>query len=210
MTCCNFRGLHAVGSALDLNCLIGGVFASCMLRFDGDADTMKTGFGTLRWRLRWLWKGHPDKDASGNAYPPDSPEPRKALEPLAGGFFGVLWVTRGDLEYYALSLGLPHFGSGRPCGECRRAADNSEYPWNVFSTTEPLGWIHTARGHVEWCLARPARNMSFTSPGVSVLTVRVDILPIYRTMNTAPTLTPAGIAIKGPTVVLGLQEEPET
>ena len=44
-----------------------------------------------------LWSGKwPSTDWKGRPYDPASPQGRKAGRDLAGGYFGALWVLRGD------------------------------------------------------------------------------------------------------------------
>ena len=81
----------------------------------------------LCWSLYWLWLGvHPDVDWDGNAYDdPNSREFKKKLQPLAGGFYALLWVIRGDLDYYAKWLGLPAHNA-------RSAANPSHLEREIF------------------------------------------------------------------------------
>ena len=57
----------------------------------------------------WLWIGEwPDRDWNGKKYlDPSSIEFQRKKTKLADGFFAVLWVIRGDLDYFAKYLGLP-------------------------------------------------------------------------------------------------------
>ena len=51
-----------------------------------------------------------------------------ANQPLAGGYFGVIYALKGDLEYFTKSLKLRHFNSLDMCDLCpatRRDSDRS-------------------------------------------------------------------------------------
>ena len=53
----------------------------------------------LRWSFYWLAVGcWPKRDEHGNEFQPNSPDALKAGTPLAQGFFGILWIVRGDLD----------------------------------------------------------------------------------------------------------------
>ena len=81
----------------------------------------KQGFGAT-WPSFWkclcqslqaLWAGvRPDKTMDGQL---DHP---LAGQPLAGGYFAVVYVSRGDLDWMAAHFRLRHPGSSRPCALC--------------------------------------------------------------------------------------------
>ena len=56
-------------------------------------------------------------------------DPRGGTE-LAGGFWAVVYINRGDLEWLTKHFGLPKVTALRPCGLCRcsNAAD-AAVPW---------------------------------------------------------------------------------
>ena len=73
----------------------------------------------LSWSFARLYRGvHPDVDPWGAKYPRSSPAGRRALSPLAGGYYDVVWNIRGGLEFYAKSLKLENYSYATPCGMC--------------------------------------------------------------------------------------------
>ena len=70
------------------------------------------------------------RDFNGVLYEPDTLECRRAGEWLAGGYFRVLWVKLGDLDYFAQQLMLRGGGAahgrvrgGEPSGGGHGGAD---------------------------------------------------------------------------------------
>ena len=125
----SFSSLLVKGSTLDLTFLIYSVF--CQLLGNTGMDAVWT---IMCWSFRTLAAGvWPDEDAYGRNYcdfAPNSFEASKAGQPLAKGFRAVLWVIRGDLDYYANCLKLNHHGSNKPCSWC---------PANS-NTGDPMHW----------------------------------------------------------------------
>ena len=93
----------------------------------------KKGFGST-WPSFWkqlckslqaLWAGvWPDTTMDGQEHP-------WAGQPLAGGFYAVVYVTRGDLDWMAAHFQLRHSGSSRPCAlcGCTNAGPEDAQPW---------------------------------------------------------------------------------
>ena len=96
--------------------------------------TKKVGFGTTWasfWRrfvesLRALWLGTwPDTNMSGE------PDP-KAGQWIAGGYFGIIYINRGDLDWMASHFHLANVSSRRPCSLCRctnLGTVGEQFPW---------------------------------------------------------------------------------
>ena len=127
----------------------------------------------LIWSFEALFAGtHPSTDSSGADFPVGSPERARAGQALAGGFRGVLWVLRGDLDFFSNSLGLEHFHSNTPCFLCR--ANQSDVPW-----TDPrpnAAWRSTTWGKDDWRAAHPNPHPVFSIPGVSIFNVAADLM----------------------------------
>lgn len=88
----------------------------------------KVGSQEIVWSFKTIFTGlHPICDSSGVPFPQGSPQQARAGQPLAGGFRGVLWTIRGDLDFFANALHLEHFHSNRPCFLCK--ADWEGVPW---------------------------------------------------------------------------------
>ena len=73
-----------------------------------------------------------------------APEPR-AGTPLAGGWYAVLYVNKGDLEWMASHFGLARTTSRSPCILCRCSnlgREDEEFPWT--DVNDPPSWERTA------------------------------------------------------------------
>lgn len=82
---------------------------------------------------------------------------RKALKPLANGYYAALWSILGDLDYLAKALLLPRstLASG-PCSLCR-CKGKGPYSWLDFSLKAPWRTVQwTAHGWRQW----PERSKS--------------------------------------------------
>ena len=111
------------GNTLDWNFLIWLCYKQYMCT-SAPHKTMDTFFKHLRWSLYWLWLGQwPTRDADGQRLP----KPREKL--LAGGYYALVWVLKGDLEYMYECLGLEYFNSHNPCFCCK--ANTSTIPWTA-------------------------------------------------------------------------------
>jgi hypothetical protein len=104
-----------------------------------------------------------------------SEQGQKALFPLAGGFFGVLWAILGDLDYMVKILDLPNFKSKvNPCTlcKCSGVGDNS---WTDFRPNAK--WLKQCWTAFEWLAWEDrSKNPLFTLPGVTCLTVCLDYM----------------------------------
>jgi hypothetical protein len=163
-----------VGTTVALHYLIWGCWLSHMSEGFGK-NTMSGFWKALTWSFFWLWRGvFPDRDASGNVYARRSEEGRKAGTPLAGGYYAVLWVIRGDLDWFFKSLHLNHFNSLKPCCLCK--ADTKGTPWTDFRK-QSAKWLKTIWKAAPWSAAED-RHVLFSLPGVSILTVAPDLLHV--------------------------------
>ena len=74
-------------------------------------QTMEVVFAQLSWSLYWLERGEwPDRCFRGILYTTGVNFARR-LTSLAGGFFGVVWVIRNDLEWIVKRLRVPDYRS---------------------------------------------------------------------------------------------------
>ncbi len=129
----------------------------------------------LCWSLYWLFVGRwPDRDENGVYYATGSKEFNKRRTPLAGGYYCVLWILRGDLEHMTKAWGLPAPQSSSPCGLCR--ANSSDLPWTDGRAI--AAWIPTIWTNQSWWEAHPERSPVFNLPGVGILAFVPDILHV--------------------------------
>ena len=82
--------------------------------------------GTLWWS--WSFAAvqngvHPTHDPKGKPLKKDSPFFLEKGTPLADGLRRVIWVIRGDHEWFSNALKLPHWASLNPCWECTAKKD---------------------------------------------------------------------------------------
>ena len=97
---------------------------------------------------------HPHKDWEGNDWPLGSTEHAVAGAPLANGFIALLWILKGDLEYFASVLGLEHWSNGdRPCMACK--VDRDRHPWTDHRT---VGALHLQWTPAEWLQSHRPRH----------------------------------------------------
>ena len=92
-------------------------------------------------------------NANAWRYSPSSESGKKAGQPLAKGFKGLLWAVTGDLEYMCARLNLPHFNAKQsPCALCKCTGDGSIESWRdcrpnakwtklSWSSLERLGYM---------------------------------------------------------------------
>ena len=72
-----------------------------------------------------------------------APDPRGG-QPLAGGFRGILYAVRGDLEWMSKHYELNHPASNLPCSLCacsNYGEDRDLYPWT--DVNDPPSWLPT-------------------------------------------------------------------
>ena len=152
---------------------VWGVFEKAMVA--GVGGTLENFMEILKWSFYWLWQGKwPTHDHKGKKYSASSEEGKKANTWLAGGFYAVVWAIMGDLDYYAATLKLPHYGAKSPCALCR-CTIHGENTWKNNQSNAP--WLQTIWKPLEW-LAWDGRTKCklFTLPGVTATTVALDYM----------------------------------
>jgi hypothetical protein len=117
----SWSSLLGRGSTMDACFYIFSVFTKLCCTQEG-YKTYDHVSWKLRWSLYWLWLGRwPTHDADGVAYVEGTQEYVKAHEVvwLADGFYALLWILKGDLDYMAAFLKFPRVSSTTPCGLCK-------------------------------------------------------------------------------------------
>jgi hypothetical protein len=142
-------------------------------------DTMLTFWKHMVWSFKWMMLGlWPDVDANGKPYPRGSLgwDRHHRQKWLAGGWKGVLWCLKGDLEYFALSLGLEHFSSKTPCFLC--PCNSSDCPWTDVRPDQAK-WVSKVWDKCTWP-SGPAngRHPVFDIPGMTITNVLPDLLHV--------------------------------
>lgn len=94
-------------------------------------------------------------------------------EDLAGGFYGLLWLVKGDLEYLYKAWGLMFQGAADRCNCCK--ANTSDTPWTDHRPDAI--WKTTTWTKALWEAAFPDRNVLFKMvPGLSILNYVPDVM----------------------------------
>ena len=106
----------------------------------GMAPTWKTFWKRLTKSLVALYEGvWPEFGMNGARDP-------RAGQPLAGGFCGMLYVVRGDLEWMSKHFALNHPSSRFPCSLCacsNTGEEDEQHPWT--DVNDPPSWMPTIR-----------------------------------------------------------------
>ena len=170
-----WSSLVGSGATLDTHMLIYAVFTGLMSKRPGSV-TMDKAWRIIWWSLYWLWVGKwPDRDHDDKPYPAGSEDARRALTDLAGGFYGVVWTLRGDLDYYAKSLGLNMWNTSHPCVLCpANVTPGDSMAWSCFRPEAQ--WIDATWGNEAWRQDRPEHHQVFDLPGVGITSVAADWL----------------------------------
>ena len=134
----------------------------------------------LAWSFYWLFVGKwPHRDENNRPYNPDSPEGLKAQKnmDLAGGYYGCLWVLKGDLEYVYKAWGLQFQGAAERCNCCQ--ANTSTLPWTDHRQTAL--WRDTIWTKSTWEAAFPDRHVLFKNVlGLSIMNYVPDIMHCFH------------------------------
>ncbi|CAE7780475.1 unnamed protein product [Symbiodinium necroappetens] len=140
--------------------------------------TLDTFFRILAWSLTWLYRGQwPDTDFNGDKYRNGSPEQKRALTPLAGGYYCVLLGIIGDLDWFHGVLKLQHYGSSKnPCCLCKAQA-KGPLTYTNFKSDAP--WRATIWKAKDW-IADPSRSQNpiFRVPSTSCHVVAMDLMHV--------------------------------
>lgn len=155
----SMHGVWAVGSTIQIKVLLYSIFEQCKVQgHDFDTDTMQAVWRLLVWSFEVLFSGyHPKKDQYGHPWPIGSSERKLADDntPLAGGYFGVIWLIKGDLDHYAKNLKIANYRTNKPCNYCPadRGADigmqftnfNDNASWKnmLYTSTSWLASLNT-------------------------------------------------------------------
>ena len=173
--CYSWSSLLSSGSTMFTNWIVFCVYKSMAVNSLG-RDTYGAFWRRLTWSLRALWAGTwPDRDDEGNMFPAGSIDRLRAGQPLAGGYYAVVWTIRSDLEALASSFQLNHPTSGSPCCLCRADSTNAT-PWTDFRRGGP--WESTLWTNAAWGAVHLDCHPIFRLPGVGILAVYPDLMHV--------------------------------
>lgn len=168
----SWTSMLAHGQTVDTMYLIYLLNPKLCVKLPG-RDLQSEFFQVLKWSFYWLFLGQwPRRDHKEQPYPPGSPEAQKAGSPLAGGFFGVLWCIKGDLEHMTKVFGLPRWDSQNPCALC--AANTTDTPWT--DARSQAAWRQKVWTNASWREHRPEHHPLFDLPGCGILAFTPDIM----------------------------------
>lgn len=110
----SWHGLMGSQSTLFVKHYIISVFTASMTE-----KTMDQVWMVISWSLHWLFQGvWPDRDHHGVMYDKNTAPGLIAGTQLAGGYFGVPWMVKGDLKFFSDCLGMRNCNSNQPCDFC--------------------------------------------------------------------------------------------
>jgi hypothetical protein len=142
---------------------------------------MKEAWRIILWSMWHLWLGKwPEVDWQSRPWPAGSAESRLAGQELAGGYFCVPWLLKGDLDYFAKCLGLKHYARDDFCEFCTASKTTSKDFWpNSFLPTAK--WKSELLTAKEWRATTAEKHWIFQCfPFLSHLNVTPDELHIYH------------------------------
>lgn len=126
----------------------------------------------VTWSLYWAFQGvYPDRGSDGVLYT-HGPDFERRLTPLADGFFLVLWVISGDLDYMTSKIKLANYRSS--CSLC--LANSTTLPWT--DCRERLAcWIRTIWSSTAWLRSPGVKHRIFKHvPGVGIVMYIPDVM----------------------------------
>ena len=122
--------------------------------------TMDVIWGILIWSLESMYNGTwPSAHWDGTPYAAGTAEAVLAGSPLAGGFFAIPFLVKGDWEHFTKTFGLRHSSSNQPCDFCRcqkgKGSDPRDWPNNFNRNARwksgllsPNAWRELNGGHM--------------------------------------------------------------
>ena len=168
----SWTSILSKGTTLKTNFLIFLMHWQLVLK-NADMNCYDKFSKVLAWSLYWLFVGKwPARDWENQPWPEGSQAGNLANAPLAGGFYGVLWLVKGDLEHMAKSFKFPYATSAQPCGCCR--ANSTNLPW----TDGRVGaaWRGTIWNNAEWLAAHPNAHPVLKLAGAGVQSFYPDLM----------------------------------
>ena len=143
---------------------------------DDVAKNAYTAFSKkLAWSFYWLFIGKwPSRDEENRLYDKDSSAGKLGGTTLAGGFYGVLWIIKGDLEHVAKAYKFPWASAASPCACCQ--ANSSDKPW-TDGRLQTAEWTKSIWTNASWAAAHPEPHPLFKIlPGVGVQAFVPDVM----------------------------------
>lgn len=169
----SWSSLLGVGSTIETNFYIWSVFQRSISTLFNRC-TMSRFWKILSWSFYHLYIGEwPRADPDGRVYTAGVLA-RLAGTSLAGGYCGVLWVVKGDLDYLFKNLKLPNYMSANPCAFCTCTNDDANVPWKDLRVT--ADWFANQWSTHAWRIAHPGCIRLFLLPWMSIWSVHADYM----------------------------------
>lgn len=176
----SITGTLAVGSSAKLKLFMAGLFLdSIVSRAEGyDDETDEEIWKALIWSLNAMYEGRwPTHDWKGVKYDAESPEGQRANTFLAGGYRVVIWLLKGDIDYYAKSLWLKHYSSLDFCDYCNSTIDNVDASMQSYKFGPTARWMNALLTAEQWrSNARVVHYVFVHFKFLSILNVEIDEL----------------------------------
>ena len=107
-------------------------------------------------------------------YAPGSPEARKAGSLLCDGFYAALVQLAGDLDYFAMWVGVPRWSSHtKLCALCRATFKG---PLSWLDNREGSGWQQSLLTAANWKTHWNPDSQLFRIPGLNGLCIALDFM----------------------------------
>ena len=171
--CNSWSSVLARGPTEAINFCISFFFV-CMAVSDRGRDTFDTMWKHIAWSLLALYNGYwPTHDADGDEYTHGFFK-EMAGEPLAGGYFGVMWILRNDLDAMFKRFHEANYNSNaNPCNLC--GANASDTPW-TDCRLDVAKWLSKIWTNASHKAAKGRIHRLFGLPGMGITAYLPDIL----------------------------------
>jgi len=143
------QSLLQYGSSLDVKNVIFAIFLENVATVpEHGVSTMDRVWKIIHWSLFFTFLGvWPTCDWQGNEWTDEHPAERALAGTwLADGFFAVVWLLKGDLDYFAKHLHLRSYSANVPCDFCPCDKDRSPGWWPSNFAADALWNTSTGGG----------------------------------------------------------------
>ena len=141
----------------------------------GVGQTWPKVWRVLSWSLKALATGvWPMRNWDNKEFEEGTMDFVKKGTPLAGGFSGVVFVLRSDLEFLALHFKLNHPSSNSPCALCQADRAMDSKPWT--DCRPGAEWRNSCWEVEEWAAQHPDSHPFFQMPGSGIDLVFPDLM----------------------------------
>ena len=131
----------------------------------------------LCWSLQALASGFwPNTDWDNKEFAEESEDHAKRGTLLAGGYSGVLFTLRSDLDFLSNHFHLNHTSSNHPCILCQADRDMNSAPWT--DVRESATWRRTLWSPADWAAANPTCHPLLRMPGAGLDLISPDLMHV--------------------------------